>query len=117
MDHALFIILLISYSSICLTTITRLFRIWLYRHRFWSFQGAFLLLCLVWCIFRITFWASTSTFLSSLSPVFPLLLYWTPDVLQFAMLSLISLYSYKIVKIRDWKIVRVRAVSIDYYKL
>ena len=110
-DHALWILLIISYSIIFLVATGRIFRIWLYRHRFWSFQGAFLLLCVGWSTLRITFWSCTSSFLSSLSSMFPLFIYWAPDVLQFAMLSLISLYSYKIVKIRTWKKVRIQAYS------
>ena len=101
--YILYVLLLFFYSIICLVATMRIFRIWLFRHRFLSFQGAFLLLCVTWSSLRIIFWASTSKFLSSFSPLLPLFFYWAPDVLQFAMLSLITLYSYKILKIRWWQ--------------
>ena len=63
---------------------------------------------------RLLFWASTPAFLYSVADIFPLFLYWAPDTLQFAMLSLITLYSYKIVRIRQWAEVRVRAYSLYF---
>lgn len=61
---------------------------------------------------RLLFWSTTPAFLSSFGLYFPLFLYWVPDVLQFAMLSLITLYSYKIIYIRIWAEVRVKAYTI-----
>ena len=112
LDHALWILLLLFYSIICLVAAVRIFRIWLYRHRFCSCQGAFLLLCVFWSAMRLLFWSTTPAFLSSFGLYFPLFLYWVPDVLQFAMLSLITLYSYKIIYIRIWAEVRVKAYTI-----
>jgi hypothetical protein len=113
-DHGLWFLLLFFYTLILLVAFVRIFRIWLYRHRFCSCQGAFLLLCCFWSSMRLFFWSSTPAFLNSLGDFFHLFLYWGPDILQFAMISLITLYSFKIIKIRVWAEVRVRAYTLYY---
>ncbi len=107
-EQILWVLLLVCYSTIFLLSFIRLFRIWLYRHRFCSFQGAFLLLTQIWCMLRIVFWAGACDN-AAWSPLVPLFVYWAPDVLQFVLLSLLSMYQYKLVNIRLWPRVRVRA--------
>ena len=102
----LWILLLLCYATIFILSFMRIFRIWLFRHRFGSFQGAYLCMTVFWCVLRIVFWAANTTAWPSAMTIF---LYWVPDMVQYAMLSLIALYNYKIVHVRYWDELRSRA--------
>ena len=57
-----------------------------YRHNFYSFKVGFLILSFLWSGMRVAFWLCN---VESLVLWLQLLIYWTPNLLQFATFALI----------------------------
>ncbi|XP_036424429.1 integral membrane protein GPR137 [Colossoma macropomum] len=83
------------YGSLFLIVYVQLWLLFLYRHKRWSYQSAFLFLCLFWAALRTTlfsFYFGNALAANHLPTPIYWLLYCCPVCLQFFTLSLINLY-------------------------
>uniref|UniRef100_A0A3B4EJ31 G protein-coupled receptor 137 n=1 Tax=Pygocentrus nattereri TaxID=42514 RepID=A0A3B4EJ31_PYGNA len=83
------------YGSLFLIVYVQLWLLLLYRHKRWSYQSAFLFLCLFWAALRTTlfsFYFGNALAANHLPTPIYWLLYCCPVCLQFFTLSLINLY-------------------------
>ncbi|KAL7885696.1 hypothetical protein AOLI_G00059910 [Acnodon oligacanthus] len=83
------------YGSLFLIVYVQLWQLLLYRHKRWSYQSAFLFLCLFWAALRTTlfsFYFCNALAANHLPTPIYWLLYCCPVCLQFFTLSLINLY-------------------------
>ncbi|XP_028315533.1 integral membrane protein GPR137 [Gouania willdenowi] len=83
------------YAGLFLVVYTQLWLLYFYRHKRWSYQSAFLFLCLLWASLRTTlfsFYFQNALEANNLPMAVYWLLYCLPVCLQFFTFSLINLY-------------------------
>lgn len=83
------------YAALFVAVYLQLWLLFLYKHKRWSYQSAFLFLCLLWSALRTTlfsFYFHNAVQANHLPVAVYWLLYCFPVCLQFFTLSLISLY-------------------------
>ncbi|KAK1904520.1 Integral membrane protein GPR137B [Dissostichus eleginoides] len=93
------------YAGLFLVVYAQLWRLYLYRHKRWSYQSVFLFLCLLWAALRTTlfsFYFCNALEANHLPAAAYWLLYCSPVCLQFFTLSLINLYFTQVLlKVRE----------------
>lgn len=102
-----------GYLLLSLISIIQLFRILLYGHKLLSFAFYFLILCLIWSIFRCIYFAFGYDYMIHMNDRDAYLLFYATTILQFTIFSFILVYYEKHMKKQEnWRLTKYYIICL-----